>query len=182
MGWSRFQVSASVHSAAPFQRIVCLQVVRQLQKGILEDLERRQEPGNTSHICWKGMTPLIAVGNQPVWYRGNGVHGREQQAVIFFRVAIASNQPQGIYHLTPPLLELPSRLSKLRMKEPACHHLESFHAQPPDATSLQVKGSGTDDPADHAVNSAADPALQGATRERGVRQGLCLGGPARKGR
>ena len=42
------------------------QVVRQLQRGILEELEQLQEPGKDSHVCWQTFKPLIRVGPDTV--------------------------------------------------------------------------------------------------------------------
>ena len=43
-----------------------LQVVRQLKRGIFEELEGVQELSSTTHICWKGFKPLVEVAIKPV--------------------------------------------------------------------------------------------------------------------
>ena len=44
------------------------QVVRQLERGILQELEQLQEPGNAGHICWRTpYKPLVYFTPKPVW-------------------------------------------------------------------------------------------------------------------
>ena len=43
------------------------QVIRQLERGILEELEQLREPGQDSHICWQTFQqPLIRIGPDTV--------------------------------------------------------------------------------------------------------------------
>jgi hypothetical protein len=42
------------------------QVLRQLQRGILEELRQLQEPGSNGHVCWKNFKPLLEVSLKSV--------------------------------------------------------------------------------------------------------------------